>query len=340
MVQPIHSKEQLEKFSISKLWAECDKLSIPRRRSKTDCINDILNAQPQLITQAKLEVEQPANLPQVDDTHFIGGFLLRCAQVNSEYAVVWDVLDEKNSVMGEIRMGWDCFWTHSLSLNTFATPQETVVDLRQAIEAFVIEDEAITFEKIADDRWEAMVNGVLVCVASVDDGYKTSMTDDTVLADYDTAIKESLLAVARLQPSVEVKSEFEIFTTRLPNVFAVHSHKSGKRYEVYPDSDSCTCPHWLHRHEQEGFKDKHLEAVRAALQSGILLLRETQTDTEKLIEKFTDEFGWIGGGQIAQARVWLESLFGNDFKEAILSGEARNKALQQEEQMDKKMANW
>jgi hypothetical protein len=123
------------------------------------------------------------------------------------------------------------------------------------------------------------------------------------------AIVESLLAVARHQlPEVnEVKPEFEIFTTRLPNVFAVHSQKSRQRYEVYPDSNSCTCPHWFHRHEQEGFRDKHLEAVRAALQSGIPLLREPQTDTEKLIEKFTDEFGWIGGGQIAQARVWLES---------------------------------
>ncbi|MBN3875279.1 hypothetical protein [Nostoc sp. JL23] len=339
MTHPIYTRDLLKNFSRSELHEVCDRLSLPHRRSIKDCINDILAAQPQLVAQAELEVEQPANLPQVNDTHFIGGFLLRCAQVNGDYAVVWDVHDEKNVVMGEVRMGWNTFWTHSMSLNTFATPQEAVVDLRQAVEAFVIEDEAVAFEKVADGRWEAMVNGVLVCVAAVKDGYKTSMTEDAVLTDYDTAIVESLLAVARHQlPGV--KPEFEIFTTRLPNVFAVHSRKSGQRYEVYPDSNSCTCPHWLHRHEQEGFRDKHLDAVRAALQSGIPLLREPQTDTEKLIESFTNEFGWIGGGQVAQARVWLESRFGKDFKEAILSGEARNKALQQEEQMDKEMANW
>ncbi|MEH1821502.1 MAG: hypothetical protein V7L31_20885 [Nostoc sp.] len=377
MVQPIHSRKQLEKFSISELRAECDRLCIPRRRSIKDCITDILAAQPQpkkalvvadkqvMPASAQSEIEeqtddylfhsdeeQPTNLPKVDDTtYFIGCFLLRCAQVGGDYAVVWDVHDENNTLMGEIRMGWDCFWSHPMSFDMFATPQEAVINLYESLLVLVEEqrtqpEKAIAFDKVADGRWQSIVNGMFVRITSVQDGYKTNLTGDVVLADYVTAIKESLLAVARLQPSVveevltEVKPEFEIFTTRLPNVFAIHSHKSGQRYEVYPDSNSCTCPHWLHRHEQEGFKDKHLDAVKAALQSGIPLMREPQTDTEKLIEKFTDEFGWIGGGQIAQARVWLESRFGSDFTEAILSGEAKNKALQQEEQMDKEMANW
>jgi hypothetical protein len=208
MVQPIHSREQLEKFSILELRAECDKLSIPRRRSRENCINDILATQPQLVAELESEQQtddylfhddqQPANLPVVGDTHFIGGFLLRCAQVNSEYAVVWDVLDEKNVVMGEIRMGWDCNWCHTMSLDTFATPQEAVVDLRRSLSALVEEDEAVAFDKVADGRWQSNVNGVLVRITLEGSGYKCNLVD-TVFADYELAIKESLLAVARVQ---------------------------------------------------------------------------------------------------------------------------------------------
>lgn len=55
MVQQIYSREVLEKFSINQLREICDRLSISRRRSKEDCIVDILAAQPQLVAQAELE---------------------------------------------------------------------------------------------------------------------------------------------------------------------------------------------------------------------------------------------------------------------------------------------
>jgi len=73
-------------------------------------------------------VEQPVNLPRIGDTHLVGNFLLRCIQVGGSYATVWDVCDS-GIPLGEICMGWDCFWIHNLSLETFATPQEAMVSL-------------------------------------------------------------------------------------------------------------------------------------------------------------------------------------------------------------------
>ncbi|MHC5779211.1 hypothetical protein [Nostoc sp.] len=130
---------------------------------------------------------QPIALPKVGESHFIGDRLLRCIEVGNDYAAVWDVISA-SLPMGEIYMGWDCFWMHNLSLELFATPQEAVVDLCESAAALI--------EK--------------------------------------------------------TKPELEVFTTNDPNVFAVHSLSSGKRYEVCPDSNFCSCPHWLYRHEQEG----------------------------------------------------------------------------------------
>ncbi|MEH1777060.1 hypothetical protein [Nostoc sp.] len=363
MVQQLYSRQQLEKLSINELRKVCDAKGVLRRRSREDCIVDILAAQSQLKAQFK----------NVTSANWICilRFYITCRTLKLESAAQAAARYLRQSARAVDEQA-----VAQTELEVFIEEQADVVapeqqrlemnqqGYRDAVEGLVSQSadscyrvgyergirditpttedlgsEALAFDKVADGRWQATVNGVLVRIAAVGDGYKTNLTDDAVLVDFGIAIKESLLGVARLQAKPE-KPEFEIFTTRLPNVFAVHSRKSGQRYEVYPDSGCCTCPHWLHRHEQEGFKDKHLEAVRAVLQSGIPLMREPQTDTGKLIEKFTDEFGWIGGGQIASARVWLESRFGNDFEEAILSGEARNKALQLEEQMDKEMANW
>jgi hypothetical protein len=274
MTQPIYSKEQLEKFSISELRAECDRLSIPRRRSIKDCITDILAAQPQVVAQADLEVDkQPANLPQVNDTHFIGGFLLRCAQVNGDYAVVWDVLDEKNVVMGEARMGWDCFWTHTMSLDTFATPQETVVDLRRSLEAFVEEDEAIAFEKVADGRWEAMINGVLVRVTLEGSEYISNLVD-TVFADFDSAVKGSLVAVAKVQEKrllerTERANAINVLEQN-DDEFVVENLETGSHYIVRPShpeiNQRCECADCHHR----GTKCKHQIAVENFLEQRLV----------------------------------------------------------------------
>ncbi|MCC5644737.1 hypothetical protein LC607_17690 [Nostoc sp. CHAB 5824] len=212
--------------------------------------------------------KQPTNLPKVGDTHFIGGFLLRCAQVNGEYAVVWDVLDDKNAVMGEARMGWDCFWYHSMSLDTFATPQEAVVDLRQALFAFVEEDEAVVFEKVADSRWEAMVNGVLVRITLEGSEYKSNLTD-TVFADYDLAVIGSLVAAARVQEEMLLerteRAQAIIVLLQNGNEFVVENATNGNHYIVCPShpeiNQRCECADCFHR----GSKCKHQIAVEKFL---------------------------------------------------------------------------
>jgi hypothetical protein len=51
-----YSEATLKLFSISQLRDICRQLSISPRRSKADCVADILSAQPQLVAQAELEV--------------------------------------------------------------------------------------------------------------------------------------------------------------------------------------------------------------------------------------------------------------------------------------------
>ncbi|HYX18179.1 MAG TPA: hypothetical protein VE944_28195 [Nostoc sp.] len=276
MTQPIHTREQLEKFSISELRVECDRLSIPRRRSREDCIKDILAAQPQLQAVATLKVQevqqdeqQPANLPQVNDTHFIGDFLLRCISIGGDYATVWDVAKD-GSVLGEIKMDWNCFWTHTMSLDTFATPQEAVIDLYQSLQELegnldTQPDEFIAFETVADGIATANVNGVLVRIVSVTDGYKTNLTGNSVFADYDVAIKELLLAVVRVQ---ELRSAERIERAQAIAVleqcgdgFIVKNTTNGSHYIVQPShpdpNKRCECGDCQHR----GSKCKHQIAV-------------------------------------------------------------------------------
>ncbi|BBD69563.1 hypothetical protein NIES4072_31030 [Nostoc commune NIES-4072] len=286
MTHPIYTRDLLKNFSRGELYEICDRLSIPHRRSKEDCITDILAAQPQVVAQAELEVEQPANLPQVNDTHFIGGFLLRCAQVNSEYAVVWDVLDAHNTVMGEARMGWDCFWTHSMSLDTFATPQEAVVDLRQSLQAFAQEDEAVAFEKVANGKWEAMVNGVLVRITLEGSEYKSNLTD-TVFADYDLAVVGSLVAAARVQEErllerTERAKTIEVIE-HCGDEFVVVNSLNGNHYIVCPNTSEvnqrCECADCRHR----GTKCKHQIAVENFLKPSLVEQVAFEEDRKNLI---------------------------------------------------------
>lgn len=316
MTQPIHTRENLENFSRGQLHELCDRLTIPRRRSKENCITDILAAQPQVVAQAKIfgepleqqNNEQPTNLPIVGDTHFIGGLLLRCSQVNCEYAVVWDVLDEKNVVMGDLAMGWDCNWCHTMSLDTFATPQEAVIDLRemrhrgvspwtlsrQSLQAFTLEDEVIAFEKVAPETWEALftaagiVNGVLVRITLANDGYICNLVE-TVFADYESAIKGSLVAVARLQEKrllerTERAEAIQVLEQN-GNEFVVANSENGNHYVVRPNhpevNQRCECADCHYR----GSKCKHQIAVETFLNQRL----EDVVTLDDLLDKPFDE---------------------------------------------------
>lgn len=101
-------------------------------------------------------MEQPINLPNVGETYFAGDFVLRCSQVGGEYAATWEVKQDKQ-VLGDIRMGWDTFWTHAMSLNIFATPQEATIDLYDSLQKYKQEiqkmsylDQPRTMQEMAD----------------------------------------------------------------------------------------------------------------------------------------------------------------------------------------------
>ncbi|WP_445634618.1 hypothetical protein NSTC745_06440 [Nostoc sp. DSM 114161] len=275
MAHPVYSKEQLEKFSRNQLWEICDSKGITRRRSCSDCINDILKAQQQL--QKALAPSDEQAVAQTELEAHIKAQAEEIALENQRLAM--NQKGYQDAVAGlEMQSGDPCYRMGFERGFRDISP----------IPADDSSSQAIVFEKVANGRWQANVNGVLARIASVKDGYKTNLTGDMVLVDFGIAIKESLLAVARLQTQPE-KPALEVFATTRPNVYAVYSHKSGqesKRYEVDLKSESCTCPHYEHRHDQEGFKDKHIEAVKIALS-----LRTTPLlfEEEMLLDKPFDE---------------------------------------------------
>lgn len=162
-------------------------------------------------------------LTSVGDSHFIGSNLLRCIEVRTEYVTVWDVIKDGVTV-GEISMDWDCFWTHTLSFESFATPQEAVASLCESAAELVKKCE-MRFAEVSSD-----------CVSRESDHGEDS--------------------------SDCISPELEVFPTERESVFTVTNRKSGKNYQVYLESNYCTCPHWFNRHGQVGFRDKHIDAVR------------------------------------------------------------------------------
>jgi hypothetical protein len=178
MTHPIYTHDLLKSFSRGELHEACDRLSIPRRRSKEDCVNDILAAQPQVIAQAELEQHIEAQADEIAPEQ------QRLEMNQKGYR---DAIEGLASQSADpcYRVGYDRGVRD-------ATPMP-VEDLGS---------EAIAFDKVADGRWESTVNGVVVRIASVQGGYKTNLTDDALLVDFGIAIKEALLAIKAESPKV------------------------------------------------------------------------------------------------------------------------------------------
>ncbi len=222
--------------------------------------------------------ETPTNLPVVGDTHFIGGFFFKCASIGGDYATVWDIRKD-GSLLGEIRMGWDAFWTHTMSEAAFASPQEVVVDLYESLQSLLEEEriqseEPIAFEKVSDDRWESNVNGVLVRITLEYGEYRCNLTEDVVFADYDEAIIQSLVAVAKLQEKRHAERTQRANTIKVleqcDDKFVVQNSDNKSRYTVRPNhldpSQRCECADCHHR----GSKCKHQIAVENFLKPSLV----------------------------------------------------------------------
>ncbi|MBD2437398.1 hypothetical protein [Nostoc sp. FACHB-110] len=274
-MQQIYTRDILKNFSRTQLHEICDKLCIAHRRSNEDCINDILAKQPHLVAQVQPLAQQELEQYIEAQAEAIAPEQQRMKNNCQGYQDAIAGLGMQSSDPC-YRLGCE----RGLR-DVSPTPKEDTGS------------QAIVFEKVGSTvhggLWEANVNGTVVRIAAVNNGYKTNLTGDILLVDFGIAVKESLLAVARLAPKED--PSFEIYATDEPEVYAVYSHKPGqetKRYEVNLAINSCTCPHYEHRHEQEGFRDKHIEAVKLAIAIHTALPQEREMLLDKPFDELTD----------------------------------------------------
>ncbi|MBD2364483.1 hypothetical protein H6G36_25475 [Anabaena minutissima FACHB-250] len=98
-----------------------------------DCINSSEEEQVDdyLFHDDEPQPQQPANLPVVGESHYIGDFTLTCSEVAGKYTAAWEVRQGKQ-VLGDIRMLWNTFWEHTYSgEKLFTTPQLAVIGLAE-----------------------------------------------------------------------------------------------------------------------------------------------------------------------------------------------------------------
>lgn len=264
MTHPNYSREQLQSKKLWELKAIASQLGVEAqdKRKLESWINAIVEAQPQLIAQAELNIyidQQAQDIARLENN-----------QQGYKDAVA-GIPEQSNDPC--YRVGYD------RGLRD-VTPQI------QNVSSQIIEFEEIG-ENIYGKIWKAVVNGVEIRIIPVNGGYNSNLTGDQLLISFGIAVNETLLAVAEIQAQ-ETKPEMEVYTTATPGVYAVYSYKkdSFNRYEVNLSTETCTCPHHKHRHEQEGFKDKHIDYVKTTL-----LIRTTPLirEEEMLLNKPCDE---------------------------------------------------
>ncbi|QLE42288.1 hypothetical protein FD723_18890 [Nostoc sp. C052] len=257
MTQPIHSRSNLEKFSINELRAECDKLSIPRRRSREDCIIDILAAQPQVVAQAEFvaHIEEQADVIAPD--------LQRMKNNHQGYQDATNRL-EMQSNDPCYRSGYDRGLRDISPL-----PQDSP------------ESVAIAFEKIGQTIrggvWEAIVDDIQILIIGVSGGYKSNLTGVRLMEDFGAMIKETIVAVAKIQEKQKLESAVRSPRAQAITVleqqgdeFVVENSTNQNRYTVrpkHPDPNSrCECADCHHR----GTKCKHQIAVENFLEQRLV----------------------------------------------------------------------
>ncbi|MCC5641114.1 hypothetical protein LC593_35895 [Nostoc sp. CHAB 5844] len=183
MTNSNYTRDILKNFSRTQLHKICDKLYIARRRSKEDCIVDILAKQPQLIAQA---------------------------QLNAHIEAQSETVAPEQQRMENNRQGYqDAVAGLSMRSNDHCYRMGYERGLRD-VSPMPEEDtssKAIAFDKIGSTIyggvWEAFVNGTLIRIVAVQGGYRTNLTGDAVLVDFGAAVKESLLALARYRSNLD-----------------------------------------------------------------------------------------------------------------------------------------
>jgi hypothetical protein len=253
MTHPIYTRENLENFSRTQLHEVCDRLSIPRRRTLKDCITDILAAQPQVIAQAELEQYIEAQADEI---------------APEQQRLEMNALGYRDAVEGLASQSNDPCYRVGYDRGIRDITPSKKEDLGS---------EAIAFDKIGSTIyggvWEAIVNDVKIRIVSVAGGYKTNLTGDAMLVDFGIAIKESLVAVARVQEKrllerTERANTIEVLEQH-NDEFVVENSENGNHYIVRPNhpeiNQRCECADCHYR----GTKCKHQIAVEKFLSSSL-----------------------------------------------------------------------
>jgi hypothetical protein len=300
MTHPIYERENLENFSRGQLHEVCDRLSLPRRRSKEDCIADILAAQPQPVAQHVAEKPQDPNFEAaaVIDEQALAHVAEQADEIAPEQQrLEMNQLGYRDAVEGLISQSSDPCYRVGYERGIRDITPSKKEDLGS---------EAIVFEKVADGRWEANVNGVAVRIASVQGGYKTNNTGDALLVDFGIAIKESLLAVARLQhiqllERTERAKTIEVIE-QYSDKFVVNNSENGNHYIVRPNhpevNQRCECADCHYR----GAKCKHQIAVERFLEQR---LQDVVISLDDLLDKPFDELTNVDWERIREPELEL-----------------------------------
>ncbi|QLE47906.1 hypothetical protein FD724_07110 [Nostoc sp. C057] len=134
------------------------------------------------------------------------------------------------------------------------------------------DSEAIAFEKIGQTIrggvWESVVDGIQILIIGVSGGYKSNLTGVRLIEDFGSMIKETLVAVAKIQEKQKLESAVRSPRAQAITVleqqgdeFVVENSTNQNRYIVRPKHQDpnwrCECADCRHR----GTKCKHQIAV-------------------------------------------------------------------------------
>ncbi|MBN3951904.1 MAG: hypothetical protein HWQ38_37760 [Nostoc sp. NMS7] len=295
MAHPIYTRQQLEKLKLTEIKAIALQLALTPegdRRNKDMWINTIIehqSTQVQKLSVYGTQIGAPRPLVEMDgDDCIVDGEVVATITSDEDLTQPWVV--KIGGVEVHRRNTWalayDYVRHHSkhhtlpIAAPTYPAFEPQPIALPKVGESHFVGDFLLRCIEVGGEYaavWDVVDQGVPMGEISMNwDCFWTHNLSLGLFATPQEAVVDLCESAWALEetpkPELEAKcatgilpgGHFRVFATNDPNVFAVYSRDSGKRYQVCLDSNSCTCPHWIYRHEQEGFEDKHILAVNAA----------------------------------------------------------------------------
>ncbi len=276
MTHPIYTLQQLQELKLGEIKAIASQMGVtPKgdRRNKDIWVNAIIEHQKSQAEKLSGGIRQidEQDVAQAELEAFVEEQAVRVASRREEIAP--DLQRLQNN-----RQGYQDA-TNGLEMQSTDPCYRSGYDrgLRDASSMPKQSDsEAIAFEKVGQTIrggvWEAVVDGIQILIIGVSGGYKSNLTGVRLIEDFGAMIKETLVAVARIQHQKELESAVRspraqaiIVLGQQGDEFVVENSTNQNRYTVrlnHPDPNSrCECKDCHHR----GTKCKHQIAVEKFL---------------------------------------------------------------------------